>query len=352
MSPLKILSEATQIEYPTICPFSQNNKYILLQHPHGFYGLYSIEGKLIKVLPSEIKHPKWSRRDDKIIYFTILNELHVFNVETNLSNLVHKFDEYKNISSNPQNSESDISRDGIHFIFYGTLIGNLGEIFIYNLDNNRKEFTYSTDNTFDAIRLSSSNQAILSKISGIWQLPNKQITLNLAHSALSTFNNRDVLIYAGAKAKDKNEGAVVLIDIATLQKTELLTFDWRQEGYSVHISTCDKELCLISLFSTTLSAQLWKAYFDGRIEFLYEFDTIIRDYNSQPKASLSRDGNYVVFAIDDGTRTNIWLGQLDQENKQDKNPEIRIDYSSYLEYEFIMRPRSDGAIDIFQRRKS
>lgn len=167
--------------------------------------------------------------------------------------------------------------------------------------------------------------------------------------------------------------AVVMIDIETGKQTGLKSFPW---AYALHISGCAQSWCLVSTYApdNSLPSQVWRLWADGRSELLCDTGSImIRTagglaYNPQPRASVSRDGSRCVFSSNGGDTSrgpdycDVYLGMLETPKPEpvpepiplpiEAEPdEVVIDYRQYAgKYEFVIRPRADGATDIVMRK--
>src|SRR6185436_17313207 len=126
-------------EYPTASPFNSNNSSLILQH-QGYFGLYDGNGTYVRDLPfavNAITEPRWSRTDPNALFYVSGNKLLKLNVSAGTSSTVRTFSEYTAIRGR---GESDISRDGNHFVFAGDPPGGPAnrDVFVYDISTDTK----------------------------------------------------------------------------------------------------------------------------------------------------------------------------------------------------------------------
>lgn len=343
-------------EYSTVCPFNSDQTRLLLVKRDHFV-LTDLAGLKLTDLPIAAgQEPRWSRKDPNVFYYIadsrygVSSALIQYNVVTSSRSAIAPFPNYKILSGK---GESDICRDGDHFVLCGDNI----DVFLYSLKHGR-EASYYQSAVFDSLKITPKAKILISDDSGIVVQPGHiQLTKTNGHAAVASYQGHDILLWCSSLDPVLDQNSVMLIDIDDPQKPPrpLLNLPW---PYAFHISTCDTDFCLVSAYDVTnaLPFQIWKVPYDGTIPTLKaQFASVYRDYTSQPKAALSHDGSMAVFSIDDGNEVNTWLIEVGSPAVQPVTPvepnETWIDYSTYLDQEFIMRPQADGSIKIYQRKK-
>ncbi len=353
MTPIRIASNAS-VEYSSISAFSKNNRWLLLQHEGGFFGAHVSDGTFYRMLPAEVNHssrPRWSRTDPDVLTYLAGNEIRQFDVGDWVATPLHAFNEYPAVDDH---GEADLSYDGRQRVLSGKRNG-AEEVFLFDLISLAKGPVFPQTETFDGLKLTPvGNSIVLSKSSGLYLLDrNKRVTTVNGHAVAGRYQGRDVLLWCSSADAKINANAIERIDLATGVMKPLAWYDWRQ---AFHISACDREFCLVSTYApdNAMAMELWKVPFDETPPILLgETGGFYRDYSSQPKASLSRDGSRAVYCVDDGTTVHVDMIALNETAPVPPVPsppkETRIDYSAYFgKSYFIMRPRSDGAVDIFE----
>lgn len=354
-------------EYSTVCPWNADGSRLLLIAVDHFQ-LYSLSDagyyKLLMDLPIDAnQEPRWSRTDPSRFYYVADNALMVLVLghtgEVTAQYAQHVFPEYQRISGM---SEGDVAQNDIGFssdeyIVLAGINGSSIEVFLYNITDDQK-FPPVRQSSFDSIKLSPGGKIVLARDTGLYYLQaDSRLTEVNGHAAVANFDNRDVLIWCTNGLRQNWHNSVELIDIERpLERRVLINFG--QKNYATHISTCDKSFCLVSVFDPTekLPMQLWKVPYIGSPVLIEETAIKYRGYTSQPKATLNRNGSLAAYSIDDGSSVNTWIIDVEPEPLPEPVPveptETRIDYSQFVGQEFIMRPRPDGAVDIFQRKSS
>lgn len=302
-------------EYSSICPFNADNSRLLLV-AHDHFALHDGDGGFIKDLAiAASSEPRWDREDPGRLYYVSGNTLRLLDVETGTSHLLRTFAEYRQLSGR---GESDISADGKHLV----LEGDRQAVFIYNLETETQSpvLRMETAGLFDNLYISANNEAVIGwyakgpgrqqgiEIYSPGMQIEHQLTTTMGHCAVTRYQGRNVLLWCSSNDPAINRNAVVMVDmIDPTVKTVLMELDWR---LAFHISTCDQPWCLVSTYApdNSLPMQLWKVPFDGSGPTLIcNTGGVYRDYTSQPKAALSRDGSRAVFSVDDGQAVNAWM---------------------------------------------
>lgn len=351
MMPVQITQASTYEEYVAverseICPFSKTKKWLILQHAGGRLGKYTGDGKFDGLTTSPLRHdsePKWSRSKDDSLFLVSGNTLSEYLLKSGSILPWKVFSEYSSIRGK---GESDISRDGDHLVLCGTKRDGTEEIFVYSFKDGKGPTEIHAP--FDGLKISSNNLPI---VSGEFGIVNYDVQLANAngHAAVATYKDRPVLLWCSSDEKPVTlpdfPNAVVMIDIETGKQTGLMPFPW---AYAYHISTCDKEWCLVSCYDpeAKLPNVLWKVPFDGsKPTLLHQWQSPYH-INFQPRASLSRDGRRCVWNVWDGTTCNVWMLDIEEETAPPPPEESELellDYSQFegqkfrLEQEFIVR---------------
>lgn len=340
MTPVTISGPGVSVEVSSATAFSKDNKWCLLIHPSGFFGLYTGAGVFVRLLPSRISartSPRWDRRDPDLLTYIYGNALETFDPNQTvdgdeLIDTLRVFSEYVKIDDF---GEADLSHDGDHRVFAGTRADGGIEIFTYDLHQDRKEIAFPQSVPFDGLKIGPSNQMILSRSSGILNLLiGKQLTSANGHAAVAVYGGRDYLLWFNSNefpiTLPQFKNGVVMVDMETGSQRGLISFPQKDAlgigwAYSCHISACDRDFCLVSIYApdNSLPMQLWKVPLDGSPpSLLCETGGVYRDYDSQPKASASRDGTRCVFCFDDGQNTYVKMLHLAEEEPDfDKNPD-------------------------------
>lgn len=359
-------------EVSTVSPFNSNNSQLILlgSNPGSVLDHFILcdgDGVFEKDLPiAAWQEPRWSRTEPERLYFIEGNAL--VSLKVGMPGTVfteHVFPEYSTIWGH---GESDISLDGEHFALSGTRKDDgTDDVFVYNLLTNKKEWLISKVPPFDGLKISSSNEWILSRETdprnpindGIFT-PHRPILAFNGHACPARSQGQDVLLWCNAAenpvTRPNCPNGLIMVRLSDGYQVPLKSFlPWE---YAFHISACDREFCLVSTYSEmnpALPMELWKVPFDGSPETLIcTTGGVYRGYSSQPKAALSRDGSRAVYTVDDGTNVNVWMVEIENPVVQPivtEPTETRIDYAPYVgKSEFVMRPRPDGAVDIFERK--
>ncbi len=307
------------------------------------------------------QEPKWSRRDPLLLYYVNGNVLTMaqFNaadervfatsIEATFGNYVHHYGDWQNGVSGL--GESDISEDGGHFVFTGMdKFGNQW-VFVYSLAARVLVApAWPMPDGTRSLYLTGSNEVLCGTLSGtyLFTAAGEPRGLVMVGPAPHMDVFHDSLIYCSSNDAALNKNAVAVVDVHDpASRRVLMDLAW---PYAFHISCCDQPFCLVSIFdlTNTLPAELWKVPYAGQPTKLATIPTTVHDYTGQPKASLSRSGRLAAVSVEQGSQVNTWLLTMETPAGSAKIGK-RIDYSSYVgRAYFIMRPRTDGAVDIEQ----
>ncbi len=307
-------------EYSTMSPFNSDNSRILLVH-QSYFGLYDGTGAYLRDLPLEISsssEPRWSRNDNRTIYYIHGNQFKTYDISSGATNIVHTFGEYSAISGM---GESDISFDGDHFVF----AGDGRYVFVYRISTDTKSSVFDTGGTaLDSIYITPNNNVIVSwTASGTVRYTGQELfdaNMNFlrqvgradGHKDVTLDTNGDeVLVWTNSNDPQPicNNG-IVKIRLADGHQTCLASFDW---SLAVHISAPDNSgIVYVETYapSNPTPPSGWVAYTNELLQIKLDGSQVLRlahhrsrpfqanTYNWQPKMSTSRDGSRVVYGSD------------------------------------------------------
>lgn len=321
----QITTSGVWVEYATVCPFSADNKWLLLQHSGGQVGLYTGDGEFVRL--TKIQHnnePRLDSNNPDLAYIVSGNRIIQYDLTTAKETIVHTFEEYRQYDAEGRHGvsglgESDIYQDRL--VLSGLRPDNVREGFVYSLSTGKGP-VFELPSQTNSLHLTRTGSVVVGTLDGTYLYSSFARPLGLIiHGKVPHMDvSGDYAIYCSSN-DPINKNAVVRINIwEPSHKQVLLDLPWE---YGMHISACSRGFCVVSDFVES-TARLWKVSIDTRKEELIAtIPTHMRDYNSQPKASLSRDGSRVVFNIDDGRQVNVWLVYLG-EDRPAKPVEIPI----------------------------
>jgi hypothetical protein len=315
-------------EYPTASPFNSTNSRLILQH-QGYFGLYDGDGNYVQDLPFAANagsEPRWSRSDPDILYYVAGNSLMHLDVATGTSTVVRAFPEYAAIRGR---GESDISRDGNHFVFAADeLSGPTTEglanryVFVYTISTDTKGPVLDTiGHPFNSLYIAPNNNVVVGwiptgtgRFTGVELFDKnmnfkRQLTHALGHMHLTRdTNGNDVLVWTNSNdpAPIDCQNGLVKVRLSDAQQTCLLELDW---SLAVHITAPDGNGWV---FAETYApgdppANLasWPPYANEILQvkldgtetrrLLHHRSRPVNDYLYQPRATISRDGKRLVF---------------------------------------------------------
>jgi hypothetical protein len=309
-------------EYSTMSPFNSDNSKILLVH-QSYFGLYDGAGSYLWDLPLEINsssEPRWSRKDNRTIYYIHLNQLKTYDIFSYATNIVHTFSEYSAISGM---GESDISFDGDHFVF----AGDGRYVFVYRISTDAKSAIFDTrGHSFDSVYITPNNNVIVSWITtGAVRYTGQELfdgNMNFLRQVGHADGHKDVtldtdgdevLVWTNsndsAPIANCNNG-IVKIRLADASQTCLASFDW---SLAVDISAPDNSgFVYVTTYapSNPTPTSGWAAYTNELLRIKLDGSQVLRlahhrsrpfqtnTYNWQPRMSSSRDGSLVVYNSD------------------------------------------------------
>jgi hypothetical protein len=316
-------------EYPTATPFSNGNRWLILQH-QSYFALYDGNGTYVRDLPFAVhaaSEPRWSRRDPNLLYYVAGNDLMKLDVATDTTGLVHSFAEYAAIRGR---GESDISQDGDHFVFAGdelpgrTTPGVANRfVFVYEISTDTKGPVLDTlGHPFDNLYIAANNAVVIGwipngtgRFRGVELFNRKmkfqrQLARALGHmhltrdtkgaSVLLWTNSNDATPLAGC------QNGIVKVRLADARQTCLLQLDW---SLAVHITAPDGNgWAFVETYAPSNPSPYsagWTAYTNEIVQLKLDGSEARRlvhhrsrpfdSYVYQPRASVSRDGNKLVF---------------------------------------------------------
>lgn len=370
-------SRWTGNEYASVCPFnSAQNNLLLIDVDH--FQLYSRdEGSDAFVLNAELPipanaEPRWSRRDPNLIYCVGANSLLTYDIARNHLDTVREFTEYATISGK---GESDISTDGRHMVF----AGDSHAVFLYDVISDQMLTRFELPpNSFDQLYITPDNEILVGFYAqgqgehrGLWHYdfngkPVRQLLNAMSHMDVCSYKGRSTVVATNSNEPNPDPAfpnGIIAIDVETGEQRDLLSLGWSPQGgpqsMAVDISCGDGDSALISTYGQDsgmpYANALVKVPLDGSEPLqICKTGSVPVSYNAQPKASLSRDGSLAVFSSNSGRTENpdyidVFLVEIGGQAQPGTKEEAEIDYSKFLDYEFVMRPQSDGSVRIFQR---
>jgi hypothetical protein len=315
-----------EAEYSTKSPFNADNSKLLLLE-FSYFALYDgVTRQRIKpfccqgIIVQASSEPLWSRTDPNVFYFhpSDSNQLRMYNVVTDVTTVLHTFNEYSYISAQ---GESEISYDGDHIV----LAGDGHEIFVYTISSNIKGPVFDTSgknaNGWDAVYISPDNNVLIawamngsSRYQGE-ELYDKnmnflrQIANNNGHKHMTRdVDGSEVLIQFNAAdptPMPNCPNGLVKINLANTQQTCLLQLDW---SLAAHVTAPDQNGWVFAetYNSTPLSPpnapwhtytnELLQVRLDGtEVHRLAHHRSNTQFYDGQPHISVSRDGSRYAF---------------------------------------------------------
>ena len=308
-------------EYSTISAFNRDRSLFLLQHD-SYYALYDGDGGYLGDLPWEIhasSEPRWARTSATLLYFINGNRLKSFDVLSGTASVVHTFGEYSQISGR---GESDISADGDHLV----LAGNGRYVFLYQISTDTKGAVLDTAGRgFDSLYVSPDNNVTItwyqggnSRYNGIELFDRnmvfqRQLTRVGGHMDVTRdAGGQEVLVWTNSADPTPIdcENGVVKVRLSDAQQTCAAELDW---SLGVHISCpAGGGTCIVSTYAPAdpLPGGYWPAYTNEVLQVKLDGSEVQRlahhrsrpynSYNYMAKASVSRDGERVLFSSNFG----------------------------------------------------
>jgi Tol biopolymer transport system component len=305
-------------EYSTASPFNSNNTRLILQHD-SYFGLYDGNGAYLRDLPFAVNastEPRWSRTDPNVLFYVSGNRLMRLDVAAGASSVLRTFSEYSTISGK---GESDISRDGDHFVF----AGNNRYVFVYEMSSGLKGPVLDTaGHAFDNLYITPSNSVALgwiatgsARYTGVELFDinmrfQRQLTHAIGHQHLTRdTNGDDVLIWTNSNDAQPLAGCqngIVKVRLADARQSCLLQLGW---NLAVHITAPDGNgWTFVETYAPSNpfpQSSNWTAYtneivqvkLDGseKRRLVHHRSRPFDSYVYQPRVTVSRDGSKLVF---------------------------------------------------------
>jgi hypothetical protein len=304
-------------EYSTASPFNRDNSRLILQHS-SYFGLYDGNGTYLRDLPFAVNastEPRWSRTDANVLFYVTGNSLMRLDVASGATSVVRTFSEYGSINGK---GESDISRDGDHFVF----AGDNRYVFVYEISSGSKGQVLDTaGRAFNNLYIASNNSVALGwiatgsgRFSGVELFDRnmnfqRQLTHAIGHQHLtSDTNGEDVLIWTNSNDAQPIacSNGIVKVRLADAQQTCLLQLDW---SLAVHITAGDGNgWAYVETYAPGNpfpQSPAWVPYANEILQVKLDGSETRRlvhhrsrpfdSYVYQPKATVSRDGSKLVF---------------------------------------------------------
>jgi hypothetical protein len=321
--------------YSSVSPFNANSTLVLLEKSGGILHIRDLEGKVIRdnlnsfgILPTG--DPLWSRTNPNLIYFHTAggNEIKSYNVSSNEVRRLSTLDQYSEIRFG--NGEGDISADGNHIpILADDRFGLLYNVKTGGLSRPVDTVLYGK---VDAIDVTPANKLLFSSTNP------EGFYLTNALSAGRPINILDHIGHSDHALNEKGNGylvvtnsndsspipdcqnGIVKVDWESPKEDCLQELDW---SLAVHISCNNfgQNWCLVSTYSTNSPSGNWPAFTNellkvslggSRTMRLAHTQSSSESYVQQPRASVSPDGKYALFASDmQGDFTDTYLLLLD-----------------------------------------
>ncbi len=304
-------------EYSTASPFNSDGSRLILEHT-SYFGLYDGNGAYLRDLPFTVNtstEPRWSRTNPNVLFFVSGNKLMALDVAAGATSLVHSFSEYGVVSGM---GESDISRDGDHFV----LAGDKRYVFVYEISTGSKGPALDTiGHAFNNLYIAPDNSVAIGwiptgtgRFTGV-ELFNRnmtfqrQLTHAIGHMHLTRdTNGDDVLVWTNSNDPlplASCQNGIVKVRLSDARQSCLLQLDW---SLAVHITAPDGNgWAFVETYapSNPFPSSSWAPYtneidqvkLDGTEtrRLLHHRSRPFDSYAYQPRATVSRDGRKLVF---------------------------------------------------------
>jgi hypothetical protein len=281
---------------------ASNGKYCLVQQLDGFIHLYTLAGKMVRILDRSI-------RTDTQPMLTYAGDEHVYTVEGDSVyrrsliddadvELIKRFNEYANLSEG-RHAEGDLQPSG-----YMALTGLRpdGEaVFTYNVLTGKTGSPYPIRNPFDGVKVCDDGTMLVSGPLGILAIPqvgtSYLVTEANGHACACVDGGRSKLLWCSNARRRGWRNAVELIDVQDpAAGSSQVLMDFEKKNYAVHLTAGpDCGYCSAYDPSDTLPNQIWRLPFSGAApELLHEWRAPYRkDY--EPRATCS--GNVILYNV-------------------------------------------------------
>ncbi len=321
-------------EFPTATPFNCTSTLLLLQH-QSVFALYDGQGSYLRALPFAVNassEPRWSRSEPNVLYYVSANDLMKLDVASGVSSLVRSFAEYAAIRGR---GESDISRDGDHFVFAADERAGLADpghpnryVFVYEVSTDTQGPVLDTlGHDFDNLYIAPDNSVAIGwlptgagRFTGVELFDRgmkfqRQLTHAIGHMHLTRdTNGEDVLVWTNSNdplpiANCRN--GIVKVRLSDAQQSCLLRLDW---SLAVHITAPDGNgWAFVETYAPAdpppqlpdwvpYTNEILRVRLDGSEtrRLLHHRSRPFNNYGYQPRATLSRDGTRLVFTSNFG----------------------------------------------------
>lgn len=333
---------------------ASNSQYALLEQNDGFINLHKLDGELIKTLPRALRSDTqvvFSYADVNTVFYILENKIMSYDLSSDRHEIVKEFLEYVGFSAN--HAEGDLTPSGDLALAGIRSDGGL-DVFKYSIPTGVKGKAYPQDESgFDGIKVvggttTLSGHLILSGDAGIEDLTiSRKLTSVNGHACPCPKG----LLWCSAADAKVNQNAACLIDLQNGDIRVLKSFSW---AYAMHLSSgLDFAVVCVQDPMGSLPFQIWQVPFDGATPVMvHEWHSVYRGYDSAPKGSYSE--GRVLFNVDDGKSISVWsldMGLSVKFTPQPTSNRTRIDYSPYVgKSRFVLEPRADGSVDIFEEK--
>jgi hypothetical protein len=301
----------------------------VLQHQASFV-LYDGNGNSPRPLPyalNALSEPRWSRSDPNVLYYVSANDLLKLDVRTGVSTLVRSFAEYAAIRGR---GESDISRDGDHFVFAADERPGPGGpglanryVFVYTISTDTKGPVLDTaGHAYNSLYITPANGVLIgwlpsgtARFTGVELFDQnlvfqRQLTHALGHMHLTRdTNGEDVLVWTNSNDPQplaNCPNGIVKVRLQNAQQSCLLRLDW---SLAAHVTAPDGNgWAFVETYAPGDPPPVvpgWPLYgneilqvkLDGTStrRLLHHRSRPVNDYGYQPRAAISRDGTRLVF---------------------------------------------------------
>jgi len=305
-------------EYSTASPFNSDNSRLILQH-NSYFGLYDGNGAYLRDLPFAVNtstEPRWSRTDPNVLFYVSGNSLMALDVASGASSLVHAFSEYGVISGQ---GESDISRDGDHFVF----AGDKRYVFVYEISTRTKGPVLDTaGHAFNNLYIAPTNSVAVGwiatgtgRFTGVELFDRnmgfqRQLTHAIGHMHLTRdTNGDDTLVWTNSNDPlplANCQNGIVKVRLADAQQSCLLQLDW---SLAVRVTAPDGNgWAFVETYAPSNpfpyssswapdTNEILQVKLDGTEtrRLVHHRSRPFDSYVYQPRATVSRDGSKLVF---------------------------------------------------------
>lgn len=306
---------ACTVQYSTKSPFNADNSKILVLEVANF-ALYDVAtSKRLGPIEwlGDSNSPLWSTSDPYIFYYLYANA--ICKCDTRLlpngRSVVRVFDEYSSITDK---GESDLG-DGGRLALLGVRADGSGmnDIFIYTINSDHKGSAGLAGADLDAIYITPNGNLIASyPVEGCLLFDSgmayiRQLTTLSGHKdVMRDTDGSEVMAIA-----DNRDNSVKKIRLSDDRVTAIVpSLPWDR---AVHISCPDAAgFCIVSTYGPGVAGDLLQVPLtpgEPAVN-LGKHGSSASNYDSQPHASVSRDGKWLAFNSDRDGRVDVYLMEL------------------------------------------